>query len=142
MTTTELTELDLEARALALESPRDPGAAATRIAKRHGIGILDIMGPCRLRHVVRARFELYRTLRDFGWSYPAIGKFVGDRDHTTVIAALRKGEAAATVALRQKRWRELRLETHWLGPAGVYVDGLLTPSRMMQHHAETCPRGS
>jgi chromosomal replication initiation ATPase DnaA len=42
-----------------------------------------------------ARRELYAALRAKGWSYPAIGRFVGNRDHTTVMAALREKRRGA-----------------------------------------------
>jgi hypothetical protein len=43
----------------------------------------------RLKHLVRARRDLYRALRNQGWSLPAIADFCGGRDHTTILLALR-----------------------------------------------------
>jgi chromosomal replication initiation ATPase DnaA len=60
-----------------------------RIARKHGVSVEELVGRSCLRHVVEARRELYCALRARKWSYPAIGRFCG-RDHTTVMAAVRK----------------------------------------------------
>ena len=69
---------------------------ARTIASRHGLTVTEMLGPSRLRHVVVARAELYRALRAQGWSYPAIGRFAGHRDHTTIMAAIGAGSSAAS----------------------------------------------
>lgn len=51
----------------------------------------DLIGRKRKRSVTRARFALYAALRQRGWSYPAIGKFIG-RDHATIIHGVRKAD--------------------------------------------------
>ena len=58
------------------------------IARRHGLTIEQIKGPSREKHIFKARKMLYHALRDRGWSYPAIGRFVGGRDHTTIMKGL------------------------------------------------------
>lgn len=40
-------------------------------------------------HVVRARWEVYKALRDAGMSTPQIGRIVG-RDHTTILHGLKR----------------------------------------------------
>lgn len=45
----------------------------------------------RLGPITEARFGLYAALRLRGWSYPAIGQFIG-RDHATVIYGARRAE--------------------------------------------------
>jgi chromosomal replication initiator protein len=62
---------------------------ATSVA--FGFGIEELTGPKRQRPLVRARqvgMYLFRELTDY--SYPAIGREFGDRDHTTVIHAVDK----------------------------------------------------
>ena len=56
-----------------------------------GFSIVDICGPSRRRPLVRARqisMYVFRELTDF--SYPAIAREFGGRDHTTVIHAVDK----------------------------------------------------
>jgi hypothetical protein len=67
---------------------RDPRALARQIADNHGVTVDDLVGKSRFHHLAVARHELYATLRQWGWSYPAIGRFVG-RDHTTIISAIK-----------------------------------------------------
>lgn len=57
-------------------------------ARRHGVTVEEMRSRSRLAHLVAARVEAWRILRAQGWSLPAIGK-AADRDHTTVMAALR-----------------------------------------------------
>jgi len=55
-----------------------------------GIGVRQIMSRSRNKHVARARQLAMRRLYDAGpeWSMPRVGR-VFDRDHTTVLRALR-----------------------------------------------------
>jgi chromosomal replication initiation ATPase DnaA len=100
MSATEWTPEELDARlavrpALPPEAPAfDPAAVARDIARAHGVTVDELLGPLRVAHIVRARKELYATLRARGWSYPAIGNFVGGRDHSTVMAGLGKAKGA------------------------------------------------
>lgn len=48
----------------------------------------DLRGPCRIRHCVHARAVVSKILHERGCSYPQIGKFLGERDHSTVIHAV------------------------------------------------------
>ncbi len=60
-------------------------------AKHFGFTVDDLCGPSRRRPLVMARqiaMYLFRDLTDF--SYPAIGREFGGRDHTTVIHAYDK----------------------------------------------------
>ena len=45
----------------------------------------DVIGPFRYREYVKARAEIAMYLRSRHWSFPQIGKFLGDRDHTTIM---------------------------------------------------------
>jgi chromosomal replication initiator protein len=60
-------------------------------AKTFGFTVDDLVGPSRRRPLVTARqigMYVFRELTDF--SYPAIAREFGDRDHTTVIHAVEK----------------------------------------------------
>lgn len=82
-------ELDaFELSAPAIDQQRYARMVQQRIAFEHGLTVATLRGPSHDRFVVEARRSLYRHLRSMGWSYPAIGKFIG-RDHTTILAALR-----------------------------------------------------
>lgn len=54
------------------------------VAARHKLQPHDILGPDRFGHFVEARRETMIRLREAGYSYPQIGKFL-NRDHTTVV---------------------------------------------------------
>jgi hypothetical protein len=134
MSAIELTEEQLAERALCPGVPRDASQIAAEISARHCMPIKSIMGPSRHKSVMRARRDLYRAMRNIGWSYPEIGRFVGGRDHTTVMSALsQKGWPADDPDT--KRWVAYRrkvkaatgktIRNHWLRDAGPYVDGLL-----------------
>jgi chromosomal replication initiation ATPase DnaA len=60
----------------------------TRVCAVHGLRPLDVLGPSKEALLLPARREVWRVLRSWGWSYPAIGAATG-RDHSTVMAALR-----------------------------------------------------
>jgi hypothetical protein len=62
------------------------------IAKRHGVTFNDIMGPGRKAKIVAARFEAIVTVAQLRhtWSLPQIGRFFGDRDHTTILHCIKK----------------------------------------------------
>jgi len=85
------------AKYLYVTTPQGPvGMAETKqlvsaIAKRHGVTFQDIMGPCRRAKIVAARFEAIVAVAQvrYTWSLPQIGRFFGDRDHTTILHAIR-----------------------------------------------------
>jgi chromosomal replication initiator protein len=61
------------------------------VSTQLGYSSSDLSGPARNRPLVRARqlaMYLIRELTDY--SYPAIARHFGDRDHTTVIHAVEK----------------------------------------------------
>jgi chromosomal replication initiation ATPase DnaA len=95
MSAVEYTEEQIEGATVG--PPPPPGFSALElagaVAREYGIDVPEMLGPSRFGHLVRARAALYRQLRQRGWSYPAIGRFAGGRDHTTVMYALRAGAA-------------------------------------------------
>jgi hypothetical protein len=68
---------------------RDPLVLAGFVADANGTTVQALLGRRRAPRLVTARRELYRKLRAWGWTYEAIGGFVGERDHATVMYALR-----------------------------------------------------
>ena len=66
-------------------------AALDRAARWHDVSKEDILGHCRRPHIVRARWQVMRELRQRGWSLTAIGDAM-NRHHTTVLHALRRLE--------------------------------------------------
>jgi chromosomal replication initiation ATPase DnaA len=52
-------------------------------ARRHRVTMDEIMDRCRRKRVCHARFEVYRRLRNDGWTLKRIAHAMG-RDHSTV----------------------------------------------------------
>lgn len=75
----------------------DRGPGAARILKAisfvSGVPIEQIKGPRRVPKVVKARMVFYHLCRKHtSLSYPAIGRWVGGKDHSTVLHGVRKIE--------------------------------------------------
>lgn len=67
---------------------------AKDVAQRHHVDLYLLLGTTRLGYVCRARFAFWGLIRwTLGFSFPAIGRLVG-RDHSTVMAGIRKRQAA------------------------------------------------
>ncbi len=61
------------------------------VAASYGFSVESIIGPSRTRPLVTARqVAMYLTRELTDYSYPAIGRVFGKRDHTTVIHAVDK----------------------------------------------------
>lgn len=68
------------------------------VAKQFDVPVNELRGPSKVRHIAWPRQIAYMRLYDeTSLSYPAIGRVMGDRDHTTII----KGIQAATKRLQQ-----------------------------------------
>jgi chromosomal replication initiation ATPase DnaA len=83
-----------------------PGKEAERIvaevAERHGLTAADLKGPSRLKHISHPRQEAMAALYITGrYSLPGIGRFLGGRDHTTVLVGIRKHEARMLAELNE-----------------------------------------
>lgn len=64
-----------------------------RAAMLTGLMRAEIVGDCRQRTVARARFAVCVVAsRKLGRSSVAIGRALGDRDHTSILYALRRAE--------------------------------------------------
>jgi len=77
-------------------SKRMPGASMWRnivaeVCRKHGTTIYEIIGQQRGRGIVLARHEaFYRLATETTMSMTQIGRHLGDRDHTTVLAGVRR----------------------------------------------------
>lgn len=61
------------------------------VAWKHGISTIDLVSERRSVPLCNARHEVYYRLRtETTWSLPRIGKFIGNRDHTTVINGIKR----------------------------------------------------
>lgn len=88
----------LERRERRLPCGPDAQRVVEQVAWRYGMKPALILGRSRQPNVVRARQEAAWELRKLNLSYPQIGAVL-DRDHTTVMAAVRKVEAQRTQPL-------------------------------------------
>jgi chromosomal replication initiation ATPase DnaA len=63
------------------------------VAFQTGVRTAEIVGPQRCRRVFRARAAVvWASIRLLGKSYSVVGRVLGDRDHTTIINAVRRAE--------------------------------------------------
>lgn len=61
------------------------------VAEQTGFTTQQIVGPQRSGDLVAARhYLMWRLRRETTWSLPEIGRFLGGRDHTTVLHGVRK----------------------------------------------------
>lgn len=68
-------------------------AIISEVARETGLTVAMLLGDRRSRPIVAARHLAYwRVARETGASLAAIGRAFGDRDHTTIIAGIRKHE--------------------------------------------------
>lgn len=106
--------------------------AIKEICDRHGVTVHEVRGPGRSRPVAAARHEVTFTLY-YAWdmSLAQIGRLLGDRDHTTVLASVRlymrrfpdkaaevRARRDEAAALAQKR-RELAIAAYMAGPISL-----------------------
>ena len=77
-----------------IQVPRNRGAAILReVSQQYGISIEDIISPRRDAKIALPRqIIMYRICKETDWSLPQIGRFLGNRDHTTVLHARNKIE--------------------------------------------------
>ena len=67
------------------------------VARFFGVKVQDLKGPRRTRQMVVPRqIAMYLARQHTGLSLPEIGKRFGNRDHTTVLHAVRKVKATKT----------------------------------------------
>jgi chromosomal replication initiation ATPase DnaA len=59
------------------------------VSERHLV-LDDVLGRCRSKATVAGRHACWKWLREFGFSYPEIGR-IWDVDHATVLVAVKGG---------------------------------------------------
>lgn len=70
---------------------RPPAVILGEVAEKHGLQVGELVGRSRFVPIPAARFEAFYRLRaEMKWSLPRIGKFMGGRDHTTVMHGILK----------------------------------------------------
>lgn len=64
------------------------------VAAEHGLTFADFTSDCRRRDIARPRQIAMHTIKTLcpHMSYPAIGRLLGGRDHTTILHGVRKIE--------------------------------------------------
>lgn len=89
---------------------RERRKSMTEIAKRvleryPDFTLAEIKGPRRSDYLIKARFAVIDAIKRErpDLSYPQIGKFLGGRDHTTIMAAVR----AIAERKAKKEWDDL-----------------------------------
>lgn len=68
-------------------------AIARAVARYHGLRLADLTGPGKARSLAWPRQEVMFIAREAGFTWPAIARALGGRDHTTVIDGYHKVEA-------------------------------------------------
>jgi hypothetical protein len=64
-----------------------------RVCRAYGLTKAQLLGRSRLRLITMARYEaMYRCHRELGRSTAAVGRYLGNRDHSTVINGIRRHE--------------------------------------------------
>ncbi len=92
-----LKPLDVAAREVPDESPRRPPGQwkliLVEVAAKHGCSVEDIRGENRSKRMVAARHEAcWRMRHEAQMGVKAIGRRLGDRDHTTILNSLMRYE--------------------------------------------------
>lgn len=71
--------------------PTSMAAIANEVADKHGVSIFELKSVRKNRPSVLARQEFcFRCLYETSFSYGQIGHFLGGRDHTTILHAVRR----------------------------------------------------
>lgn len=86
-------------------SASTPDNIVSATTRHLGVARDAILGPSRARHIVHARhLAMYLLREDAALSLPAIGRFLGGRDHTSALHAYRKihGSLSSQPKLRQE----------------------------------------
>ncbi len=70
-------------------------AILKRAAEMHKLPVAELIGPCRSRYYVEARFAAMAALRNRGMSTTRIGRLLGNRDHSSVIHGCKRAAQMA-----------------------------------------------
>lgn len=88
--------------------PAEPSLAeiACQVSEKHHVSLIDLRAHRRSRRVVAARHEaMWRCIRETTKSSAQIAKFFGDRDHTTVLHAV-KAHERRIAASGENEWKK------------------------------------
>lgn len=86
-----------------IEMPQTDGQRIVlEVCEKHGFTRQELFGERRGRPLVAARHEaMYRLSKETSMSFPAIGRRMGGRDHSTVIHGVRQHERRLLEAAAQ-----------------------------------------
>jgi hypothetical protein len=110
-------------------------AKLNEVASRHRVAPEDILGPSRRRAFAWPRHELMAELYATGnYSLPQIGRWLGGRDHTTVlhgvrVHAKRLAERAAACVRPATRAEAITLGEKYFYPEKVCANGHVSKHR-------------
>ena len=78
-----------------IQIPRTKGSQIVReVCVKYNISMEDLISERRHQKIVQPRQEaMYRLCTETDWSLPRIGRYLGGRDHTTVLHGKRKFES-------------------------------------------------
>lgn len=60
-----------------------------QIASSHGLTVDEMIGRSKMHELVRARREFAIQAKQFGFTMKEIGRYLGGRDHTTILHLIR-----------------------------------------------------
>lgn len=97
-----------------------------RAKELFGVRPEDIVGPSRYSLYIPARFAVCTALSRRGWSYPQIGRFLGGRDHSSIIHAVRRAEymESRDPEYASKIQELVNLSVHIRGPHNVRMQNV------------------
>ena len=79
-----------------IDAVRQANMIVEEVARVQNITALEMRSSRRAKCIVYARFEaIWRIYRATEWSLPQIGRFFGNRDHTSILHAIRAYEKRA-----------------------------------------------
>lgn len=78
-------EYTFNSNAFVVRQPETGRKLLQNVADAFGITYGEMIGDSRGRVFVEARAVVVAVLRERGWSFPRIGKLLGNRDHSTII---------------------------------------------------------
>jgi len=85
--------LERDMDSAALMNPAAMEAISEAVAIGAGLSLADLRGPNRSQRYARARHIAWERCHKAGYSLPIIGRYFGDRDHTTVLSGIRQHRA-------------------------------------------------
>lgn len=68
------------------------GDFLAEVGRMFDVTVEDLRGPRRMQPLCRARFAACAALRERGASYTQIGRWLGGRDHSTIMHAIDRAD--------------------------------------------------